>query len=172
MGPLDILKVILYLIGFCSLLFLAYVTARYIGQKQVKSMKSKNISVLETVMLGMDKRLHLVKAGNKFLLIATTSKSVVFLTTVDLDESVENEELGEEKEARFDFKSILEKYAGMYKIKKERNVSHEHDIPQGMEEEKRFKSNLSRLRMIVNKSYYQEKENGDDNTNEKGKKGK
>ena len=51
-------------------------------------------------------------------MIATTSKSVVFLTTVDLDESVENEELGEEKEARFDFKSILEKYAGMYKIKK------------------------------------------------------
>ena len=104
---LGFLEVILYLAGFCSLLFLTYVTTRYIGRKQVRAMKSKSISVLETVMIGTDKRLHLVKAGNSFLLIATTSKSVVFLTAVDLDESGENALLEEEKEARFDFKTIL-----------------------------------------------------------------
>ena len=172
MGLLVVLNVILYLAGFCALLFLTYVTTRYIGRKQANAMKSKNINVLETVMLGMDKRLHLVKAGNKFLLIATTSKSVVFLTTVDLEKSGEDVETGEEKEVSFDFKSIFEKYAGMYKIKKEKDKYQEHDIPQGMAEEKRFKSNLSRLRTIVNKSHYQEKENGDDNTNEKERQGK
>ncbi|MGE5613908.1 MAG: flagellar biosynthetic protein FliO [Bacillota bacterium] len=172
MGLLDVLKVILYLTGFCALLFLTYVTTRYIGRKQVKAMKSKNINVLETVMLGIDKRLHLVKAGNSYLLIATTPKSVVFLSTVDIEESEENEESEEEKEVRFDFKSIFEKYAGIYKIKKEKNENQEYDFPQGMVEEKKFKSNLARLRTIVNRSHYQEKENGDEDTNEKEKQGK
>jgi flagellar protein FliO/FliZ len=167
---LGFLEVILYLAGFCSLLFLTYVTTRYIGRKQVRAMKSKSISVLETVMIGTDKRLHLVKAGNKFLLIATTSKSVVYLTTVDLDESGEKTLMEEEKEARFDFKTIFEKYAGIYRTKKERIENKpENDIPQGMAGEKRFKSNLSKLRTITNKSHYQDKVNGDDSTNEKEK---
>lgn len=167
---LDFLKVILYLTGFCSLLFLTYVTTRYIGRKQIRVMKSQNISVLETVMIGTDKRLHLVKAGNRFLLIATTSKSVVFLTTVDMDESGDKAVSGEEKEARFDFKSIFEKYTGMYRTKKEKSGNKpENDIPQGMAEEKKFKSNLGKLRTIINESHYQDKENGDDSTNEKEK---
>lgn len=162
------LKVILYLICFCALLFLTYVTTRYIAQKQSKSMKSRNISVVETVLLGADKRLHLVKAGKKYILVATTAKSVVFLSEVDMDDETEKEEITEKKEKLFDFKSLFEKYKGAYKnaIEKEKNNENIKNIsvPQDVAYEHNFKSNLDRLKRIVKKN--QVRENGDDVTNE------
>lgn len=166
MEPIDVLKIILYLVGFCSLLFLTYVTTRYIGQKQNKAMKSRNINVIETVMLGADKRLHLVKAGKEYVLIASTSKSVEFLSKIDLDGNVEQETEHEEKGNPFDFKSLFEKYAGQYRNNREKEKNKERvEIPQDMADEHDFKSNLSRLKKIVNKN--QVEENGDDDTNEK-----
>lgn len=166
MEPIDILKIILYLVGFCSLLFLTYVTTRYIGQKQNKAMKSRNISVVETVMLSADKRLHLVKAGKEYVLIASTPKSVEFLSKVDIEEVAEQEASLEEKEKPFDFKSLFEKYTGIYKnnLHKEKNKE-KADAPQDIEDEHGFRSNLNRLKKIVNIN--QVEENGDDNTNEK-----
>jgi len=166
MDPIDILKIILYLVGFCSLLFLTYVTTRYIGQKQNKAMKSKNISVVETVMISPDKRLHLVKAGKGYVLIASTSKSVEFLSKVDIEEDTGQEEASEGKEKLFDFRSFFEKYTGVYKS----NVHNEKyiekaDAPQDIEEEHGFRANLNRLKKIVNIN--QVEKNGDDNTNEK-----
>lgn len=166
MEPIDILKIILYLFGFCSLLFLTYVTTRYIGQKQNKAMKSKNISVVETVMISADKRLHLVKAGKEYVLIASTSKSVEFLSKVEIEEVAGQEAASEENEKPFEFKSLFEKYTGIYRnnIHKEKNME-KADAPQKIEDEHGFRSNLNRLKKIVNIN--QVEKNGDDNTNEK-----
>jgi flagellar biogenesis protein FliO len=65
-------------------------------------------------MLGTDKRLHLVKAGNGYVLIATTSKTVEFLTKVELDEEAAQETVPVENGFQFDFKSMFEKYSGLY----------------------------------------------------------
>lgn len=167
MEPRDVLKIILYLFGFCALLFLTYVTTKYIGQMQNKSMKSKNINVIETVLLSADKRLHLVKAGREYLVIASTSKTVEFLAKIDLEEDVEQELVQEEKGNTFDFKSLFEKYTGQYRNNKQQEKNRERaESPQDMAaDEHDFKSNLSRLKRIVNTN--QVKENGDDNTNEK-----
>ena len=164
----DVLKVILLLIGFCSLLFLTYVTTRYIGSKQNKAMKSKNISVVETVALGLDKRLHLVKAGKQYIMIATTSKTVEFLTAVTLEESSPEEQIvTQENVGLFDFKSLFEKYMGSYRVKKgKENKSSEYEAQQDISENHDFKSNLGKLRTIVQKKEFQARENGDDFTNE------
>jgi flagellar protein FliO/FliZ len=166
---MDVLQVIFFLIGFCSLLFLTYVTTRYIGSKQNKAMKSKNISVVETVALGMDKRLHLVKAGNQYFMIATTSKAVEFLTAVTLEEeSPEEQDITQENVGLFDFKSLFEKYMGSSRVKKgKENRSSEDETQQDINENHDFKSNLGKLRTIVQKKEFQARENGDDFTNEK-----
>jgi flagellar protein FliO/FliZ len=168
MGVYDVLKVLLLLIGFCSLLFLTYVTTRYIGGRQNKAMKSKNISVVETVALGLDKRLHLVKAGKKYIMIATTSKHVEFLTTVTLEEpSPEEQVVTQENTGLFDFKSLFEKYMGSYRVKKgKENRYSENETQQDISENHDFKSNLGRLKTIVQKKEFQARENGDDFTNE------
>lgn len=166
MEPRDVLKIILYLFGFCALLFLTYVTTKYVGQVQNKSMKSKNINVIETVMLGADKRLHLVKAGREYIVIASTAKTVEFIAKIDLEEDVEQETAQEEKGNTFDFKSLFEKYTGQYRNNRQQDKNRERaESPQDMADERDFKSNLSRLKRIVNTN--QVKENGDDNTNEK-----
>lgn len=165
----DVLTVILYLIGFCSLLFLAYVTARYMGNKQNRAMRGRSISIVETITLGGDKRLHLVKVGNQYVLIATTSKSVEFLTTVNVEEAEEEHSLKTEAPAGvFDFKAIFEKYAGNYKNKKEvrapADKSHANGGGEGYND---FKSNLGRLKSLLKNTAYHAKENEVETTNEK-----
>lgn len=169
MEGMDVLKVILLLIGFCALLFLTYVTTRYIGGKQNRAMMGKNISIVETVALGMDKRIHLIKAGNQYVLVASTAKCIEFLTTVNLDNPVPEQEVTmQENSNLFDFKALFEKYVSMYKIKKENNSGNPGNAtPQDIPESSDFRSNLSRLRTIVQKKEYQVKTNGDDSTNEK-----
>lgn len=169
MGGMEVLKVILYLIGFCSLLFLTYVTTRYIGGKQNRAMKGKYINIVETVALGMDKRLHLVKAGDRYVLIATTSKTVEFLSTVTLGESnAEEQNPAHENATLFDFKSLFEKYMGSFNGKKAKEPEViEDNTNQDMNDSHVFHSNLGRLREIVQKNKFQVRENGDDVTNEK-----
>lgn len=165
----NVLKIILFLIGFCAILFLTYVTTRYIGQKQIRTMRSKNISILETVMLGVDKRLHLVKAGNSYILIASTSKSIEFLTAVDMDEAEIKEETVADNDTRFDFRAILEKYSGMYKAKKQKpSISNDAGAQEGQQEEVGFRTNLNRLKTIVNTNQYNKvKKDGVEVTNDK-----
>lgn len=160
----SVFQALLYLIGFSALLFLAYVTTRYVGRRQSNAMKSKNINVVETVMLGADKRLHLVKAGKDYLLIASTSKSVSFLSRVDMEESVDEEVTPLDADIRFDFKSIFEKYTDMYRSNKGKSRKKENSTPQEIEEKSDFKSNLGRLKKVLNTN--SDKENGDDITNE------
>lgn len=165
----DVLTVILYLMGFCTLLFLTYVTTRYIGGKQSRAMKGKNINILETVPLGMDKRIHLIKAGKQYVLIASTSKTIEFLTIVDLEDSAsEQEMITKEEGSLFDFKSIFEKYASTYRTKKVTgSINKKAETPQNIGEGSDFRFNLSRLKAIVQKNECQINKNGDDSTNEK-----
>jgi len=159
----DILKLILFLLGFCALLFLAYVTTRYIAQKQMRTMQSKNISVIETVMLGGDKKLHLVKAGNKYILIASTTKSVEFLTSVELDKTAADETDAASSETHFDFRSILEKYGGIYKAKKAERLAGTANEDADRKNENRFRLNLDKIRKLTEKDKNTKlNENGDD----------
>lgn len=155
-----ILKIILFLIGFSALLFLTYVTTRYIGRRQVRSMMGRNISIIETVMLGPDKRLHLVRAGKSYVLIATTAKSVEYLTTVELDEDAEAIAAEEDNGTRFDFRSVFEKYSGIYRAKAMKNTNEEKPVSSGEErEEPTFRKNLEKLRIILKRN----RENGNGN---------
>lgn len=165
----GILKVILFFIGFSSLIFLTYVTTRYVGGKQSKAMKGKNISILETVALGMDKRIHLIKAGNQYVLVASTSKTIEFLTTVDLDENVMNQETVQKDNGNvLNFKSLLEKYMVLDKTKKENKVKiMDNDNLQETYKERDFKHNLHRLKTMIQKNEYKVKTNEDERTNEK-----
>jgi len=151
----DILKITLFLIGFSALLFLAYVTARYVGQKQIRSMQGRNISIIETVMISPDKRLHLVRAGKNYVLIATTSKTVEFLTTVEIDEEAETRNADAENSTRYDFRSLFEKYSGIYRSKITSKAEDDEEKQERSEEGQEgpaFRKNLEKLRIILGKS--------------------
>jgi len=165
MDGADILRLILMLIGFFSLLFLAYVTTRYIGTRQNKAMQGRHVQIIESISLGADKRIHLIKAGKTYALIATTAKKIEFLTSLDIEEDFPQEEIQETK-SLFDFREIFDKYINAYRKKKklpETKEEEEAEKPEGS----RFKSNLDRLKLIVQKSGYKAKEDEVESTDEK-----
>ena len=53
-------------------------------------MKGKHITVIETVSLGFDNKLHLVKVADEFILISCSGKNVQMLKTIDINEEKED----------------------------------------------------------------------------------
>jgi flagellar protein FliO/FliZ len=158
---------LLFIIGFGAILFLAYITTRFIAGKSSSVMKGKYINIVETVSLGMDKRLYLVKVGGQFFIIASSGKTIQFLTSVDMSDFEELEEIQAEKV--FSFKNFFSKYLQAYKAK-----SNENDNQIKRDDKKSnhtagliFKENLNILRNINKKFDTQDKKDGNENTNEK-----
>jgi len=67
--------------------------------------------------LGFDSRLHLVKAGEEFVLISTCGKNVQMLAKVKLEGYYSDE--AEETENDFKFREIFSKYAQGFSKKME-----------------------------------------------------
>ena len=165
MNPFE---VIFFLLGFGAILFLTYVTTRYLAGKSNKAMKGRHLSIVETISLGTDKRIHLVKAGEKHILIASTSKSIEFLTDLSLgEEEASNNPAVQDTQNVFDFKSLFEKYMNMYKNKKNISFRPETDMSANNTEGEKFRFNLEKLKNITQKINTQIVKDRDDVTDEK-----
>ncbi|HHV98993.1 MAG TPA: flagellar biosynthetic protein FliO [Clostridiaceae bacterium] len=108
-GGSVLIEGLLFILAFGAILFLAYITTRLVAGKATRAMKGQYIEIVETVNLGMDKKIHLVKVDKQFILIATSGKNIEFLTNVTL-ENYEDPEKHEKKNNTFDFKAFLDKY--------------------------------------------------------------
>jgi flagellar protein FliO/FliZ len=126
-----------------------------------KASKGKYLSIVDTVTIGMNKQLYLVKAGNQFILLASSGKNLEFIKEVKLDEIDEETDL--QTNNTFDFKAIFDKYFQNFKNKK---PDIEEDANTSMESS-RFKDNLQRLKILSSKFGKPTEDYGDDNINEK-----
>jgi len=154
-----------FAIVFGSILFLAYITTKFIGNKSGRAMKGKHINIVETVSLGFDIKLHLVKVGEEFVLISASGKNVQLLSKVHIDGFSEEESL--KNASSFDFKEIFEKY--MQKLKGKQSTEEDlekHEYKKGTDSNG-FRNNLEKLMTITssNKKLYDT--GGDENTDEK-----
>lgn len=165
---------------FGSVLFLAYSGTKFFGIKAGKLMKGKNISIVETVGIGIDKQLHLVKVGEKFILLSTSGKNIQMLTEVKPEELGEMNFQSSETVSGVDFKELFDKYVGLFqkKVNTKKIINKKTDI-QKTDNEKidtntkaKNASNLDRIRQINNqlkKPYIDSgDETGYDETNDKG----
>lgn len=135
------------LIMFFALLFLAYIATKFVAGRAGKVMRGKYISVIETVGIGLDKQLHLIKAGNEYILIASAGKSIEFLTVLNM-EDIPGEDITKESK-EFDFKGIFEKYAKVLKsYPQNKKKSEEGNSGSG----KKFSDNLRKLNELNMKS--------------------
>lgn len=146
MGTLQIVVNSIYIILiFSSILFIAYVSTKYIGKKAGRVMKGKYIKPVESMSLGIDKTIHLVKAGDKHILISSSGKNIQYLTAVEITEE-EQEEITDNISNGFDFKSIFDKYTNNFINKKKQ----QHNSSEG-EDKKTFSENLSRIKEITSR---------------------
>ena len=90
---------------FIFILFMAYYTTRLVAKKAGRMMQGKYIKVIDTISLGSDKKLHLVKVEEKFFVIATFGKNVEYMTEVDIDNY--STEMEENTNDSLDFKVMM-----------------------------------------------------------------
>ncbi|HQD28521.1 flagellar biosynthetic protein FliO [Acetivibrio saccincola] len=161
---------IAFVLVFGSVLFLAYIVTKYIGKKTSRIMKGKHITVIETVSLGFDNKLHLVKVADEFILISCSGKNVQMLKTIDINE--EKEDIKKDNSNIVNFKDFFQKCLGSFKVKdgNEYNKNSHKNISKGNFENfngEKIKRNLKKLKEF-NLDLQSEKktEDGDGYTNE------
>jgi len=108
---------LIYVLGlmliFVSILFLTYITTKYIGRNAGKVAKGKHLHIIETICLGKDKYLYLIKAGNDHILVSSSNKGIDMLGNIDMDIDVSVETAVERTEQEFplgSFKGVFGKY--------------------------------------------------------------
>jgi len=153
-----------FIIVFGSIIFLAYITTKFIGSKSGRAMKGKYINIIETVSLGIEGRLHLVKVGEEFVLISVSGKNIQLLSKVQIDSYPEEE--GLESSNTFAFKEIFERYIHNFKGRQGfvKNPKSEEDRANN---KNNFQQNIEKLRTITSQKDKRCAAGGDENTNEK-----
>ncbi|KUO76113.1 MAG: hypothetical protein APF77_02165 [Clostridia bacterium BRH_c25] len=112
----------------------AYYVTKYLARKGLNPANNKNLKIIETVPLGIDKSLLLVKVGEQYLLLGSTQKNISLLTVLEQEKLA----IGKASEgySNLDGESI-ESY--MDKLK-------DGDVKTGMNS---VKHNLNKLKSIV-----------------------
>lgn len=100
----SFLQLISALLIFAIVLLLTYFTARWVGSYQKVRMKSKNLQVIESLAVGNNKSICLIKTGAEYLVVAIGKDEIHPLATLKeeqlsdlsfLDEGIETVVSGE-----------------------------------------------------------------------------
>lgn len=154
-----------YLILFAAILFLAYVSTKLLGAKAVRGMRGRHLKVVDSIVLGFDRQIYLIKAGEQFLLVSSSNKSIKFMTLLDSSQvRLTEEDLKElEQEQTISVNTVFKNYFEMFRNlspKKEASISLKENNPN----EARFNQNLNKLKGIFSK--INSEKNGDEKPNE------
>ncbi len=158
MGEDSYLQLMGVLLIFGSILFLAYIAARFIGKRASASMKSKHMQVIEQLSLGLDKRLLLIRVGSEHFLFLLGKKEFKQVAKIKLDESQQQEQEQQDKvlkEPVFDFRQIFDKYIHTRdKEKQMKDIRHNTESKQ--KDSDALRRNIHRLEQLREKSYDKE----------------
>ena len=86
------LQLIGVLLIFVFVLFITWMTTKFIAGYQKVQTQGRNLKILETQRLMNNKYLSIIKAGDKYLVIAVGKDEVRLLTVLTEDELVSGEE--------------------------------------------------------------------------------
>lgn len=82
----SFLKLISVLLVFVFVLAITYVVTRWMAGYQKTQMKCKNLQVLETIPMGNNKMVCLLKAGTEFLVVSVGKDEIHPLMTLTEDQ--------------------------------------------------------------------------------------
>ena len=82
----SFLQLMVTLLLFAFVLFITYLTTRWIGNYQKGHMNSKNLRMIETIPAGQNKNICLMKAGTEYLVVAIGKDEIHLLATLKEDQ--------------------------------------------------------------------------------------
>jgi len=80
-GFMSLLKIIYILIVFIIVLGISYYFSRFIGKRV--SGKNKFMKIIETLTLGNDRHLHIIKVCNEYYLISSSQKGICLVDKIE-----------------------------------------------------------------------------------------
>ncbi|GMQ62763.1 flagellar biosynthetic protein FliO [Vallitalea maricola] len=111
-GQSEWWQVIVLLVLFILVLVGAYYVTRVFGRFQIKKGSSQNIHQLESISVGPQKFIQLIKIGDEYILIGITKDKITFLKEIDKD-NIDLSKYNKEKIAQVTpFNKQLEKFLG------------------------------------------------------------
>lgn len=110
-------QIILYFVLCTVVVLLAYYTTYLYAGNAKKYNKCKYLSIVDSLRLGPDKTLHIVKAGNEYVLISVCGKNLVFLATLD-EKAFLNQVTEQNPVEPLNFSMILRKVINRADVKK------------------------------------------------------
>jgi flagellar protein FliO/FliZ len=150
-------EIFLAILAFLAVLALLLITTRILTYKSKKMMSGNYMKIVESLSLGVNNRIHLIKVDNEFFIVSATNKHINFLSKVDINNYAE-EEIKSPIPDMNDFKAVLKKYVtGNFssKVKKDADILSDNDSeirPQSVNEfennEMTFKNNLEKLKHL------------------------
>ena len=102
------------LFAFGAILLLCYYTTKFIGKKMTNGTRNKNMKIIETLSLGLDRCLYLILVGNKYFLFLSSKKGLELVSEINTE--INTGDLVEQDETTanvFDFKRIFDTYSGL-----------------------------------------------------------
>ncbi len=155
------LRYVTVILIFIVVMAILLLTTKYLAYKSKKMMKGNYMNIVESLSLGVNNRLHLVKVDKEFFIISASNKNVEFLARVNISDFSEKEIKNPISEV-IDFKAILKKNITNFNFGKPntRNKANSSEFSDGKTEDENysakpinndvFKSNLERLRHLTN----------------------
>ncbi|MGE5473463.1 MAG: flagellar biosynthetic protein FliO [Ignavibacteriales bacterium] len=157
------LGLIYFVVIFGSIIFLAYVSTKFLGTKASGKMRGKYFRIIDSVVLGFDKQIFLVKVGEQIFLTACSNKVINSITLLDKDvlklTDEEMKSLEQQPENKDSFKNYLDMFRNTSK-----KEHFDNDSVQSEQESNNFRQNLNKLKGILSRINSQE--NGDEKLNE------
>ena len=76
-------SILTIIITLGCVIFLAYVMTKFVGKKSMNMMKSKYMTVIDSLSMGFDRTIYLVKVGEQYVLMYSSTKGFEFICNVD-----------------------------------------------------------------------------------------
>lgn len=110
---------------FAFVLVITYFTSKWVGGYQKMSMRNKNLQIIESLKIGNNKFLCLVKAGEVYLVVAVGKDEVTLLTQlteeqlseVPIFDSYQGNAVSGKTVVAENFQEVLEKVKGHFQKK-------------------------------------------------------
>ena len=106
-------EIVFILIVFVCILFLAYIVTRFVAGRASGRLKSRHIEAVDTLSVGTDAQLMIIKVGEEYFLVSKSQKQFAFLTKLELTSGDVEEAAVQTTSFAGSFRSVLESKLGL-----------------------------------------------------------
>jgi flagellar protein FliO/FliZ len=87
-GIYSFFKGVYYVIMFALILAAAYYVTKFLARKGIAKSRTRNMKLIESMPLGADRSLHIVKVGAQYYLIGSASKNMFMMSELQEDKLI------------------------------------------------------------------------------------